>query len=49
MKLVGMIVVYSILQGGLGLKIFSFVVYYYLLIGDFDGVIQKMLVIDCIL
>ena len=49
MKLVGTIVVHSILQGGPGLKIFSPAVYHYLSTGDLDGAIQKMSVTDCTL
>jgi len=47
MKLVGTVIVHSILQGGPGLTIFSPSVYHYLATGDVDGAIQKMSVNDC--
>ena len=47
LKLVGTIIVHSILQGGPGLRIFSPSVYYYLATGDIDGAIQNMSVNDC--
>ena len=42
MKLVGTIIVHSILQGGPGLRIFSPSVYHYLATGDVDGAIQTL-------
>lgn len=47
MKLVGTIIVHSILQGGPGLRIFSPSVYHYLATGDVDGAIQTMSINDC--
>ena len=47
MKLVGTIIVHSILQGGPGLRIFSPSVYHYLATGNVDGAIQTMSINDC--
>lgn len=48
MKFVGIVIIYSIFQGGFGFFVFSLFVYYYLVIGDFDVVVQKIFVNDCI-
>ena len=47
MKLVGTIIVHSILQGGPGLRILSPSVYHYLATGDVDGAIQTMSINNC--
>lgn len=47
MKLVGTIIVHSILLAGLGFPIFSHSVYRYLATGKTDEVIQNMTVDDC--
>ena len=47
MKLVGTIIVHSILQGGPGLPVFSESVYHYLATGDIDAAVQKMSLNDC--
>lgn len=46
-RLVGSIIVHSILQGGPGFKFFSPAVYHYLATGDVDGAIKKMSISDC--
>lgn len=47
MKLVGTIIVHSILQGGPGLPVFSPGIYYYLATGNVEEAIDGLAVIDC--
>lgn len=47
MKLVGLIIVHSILQGGPGVPIFSPGIYYYLLKGNVEEALKGLTVTDC--
>ena len=47
MKLVGTIIVHSILQGGPGLPVFSPGIYYYLAKGNAEEAMENLTVIDC--
>lgn len=47
MKLVGTIIVHSILQGGPGLPIFSPGIYYYLAKGNVEEALKGLTVTDC--
>lgn len=47
MKLVGTIIVHSVLQGGPGFAVFSPSVYHYLATGDLDAAVQMVSVNDC--
>lgn len=47
MKLVGTIIVHSILQGGPGFPVFSPSVFFYLATGDVDASVQRISVNDC--
>lgn len=47
MKLVGTIIVHSILQGGTGLPVFSQGIYYYLTKGNAEEAMESLTVIDC--
>lgn len=47
MKLVGTMIVHSILQGGPGLPVFSESVYHYLATGEIESAVQKMSLNDC--